>query len=49
VWRACAAALAAAVLARWWSRIWFQSFRDAVKQRRYANANAPAKNKTVMK
>jgi hypothetical protein len=41
--------LAAAVLARWWSRIWFQSFRDAVKQRRYANANAPAKNKSVMK
>ena len=49
LWRACAAALAAAVLTRWWSRIWFQSFRDAVKQRRYANANVPAKNKSAVK
>ena len=28
LWRACAAALIAAVLARWWSGVWLKSLRD---------------------
>jgi len=34
LWRACAAALFAAILARWWSRVWMNSLRDALHQRR---------------
>jgi MFS family permease len=34
LWRACAAALAAAVLARWWSRLWLINLSETVKQRR---------------
>jgi len=36
LWRACAAALMAAILTRWWGRVWFQGLRDAAAQRRYA-------------
>ena len=49
LWRACAAALIATVLTRWWSRVWLQSLRDAIHQRRYARANPPAKPKPVVK
>ena len=31
LWRACAAALVAAVLARWWSRVWLKSLRDSLE------------------
>ena len=34
LWRACATALAAAVLTRWWGRVWIQSLRDSLHQRR---------------
>lgn len=34
LWRACAAALVAAVLARWWSRLWLINLNETVKQRR---------------
>jgi hypothetical protein len=33
LWRACAAALAAAILTRWWSRVWVDSLRDSLEQR----------------
>jgi hypothetical protein len=33
LWHACAAALAAAFLTRWWSRVWMQSLRDSMDQR----------------
>jgi hypothetical protein len=33
LWRACVAALAAAILTRWWSKVWVQSLRDAQEQR----------------
>jgi uncharacterized membrane protein YeiB len=36
LWRACAVALMAAVLTRWWSRIWMQGLREALEQRRAA-------------
>jgi len=38
LWRACAAALFLGLLTRWWSRVWLQSLRDAVHQRRYAHS-----------
>jgi Kef-type K+ transport system membrane component KefB len=31
LWRACAAALVAAVLARWWGRVWFNSLRNSLE------------------
>jgi hypothetical protein len=49
LWRACAAALALAIITRWWSRVWLQSLRDAINQRRYARANPPPKTKPVVK
>jgi hypothetical protein len=44
LWRSCAAALLAAVLTRWWSRVWINSLRDAHHQRRTTH-NAPAADK----
>jgi len=41
LWRACAAALVAAVLARWWSSIWMKSLRESLEQREAAR-RAPA-------
>ena len=49
LWRACAAALVLAMLARWWSRVWLVSLRDAINQRRYERAHPPAKTKPVVK
>jgi len=33
LWRGCAAALLAAVLTRWWSRVWLNGLRDALRNR----------------
>lgn len=49
IWRACVAALVVALLTRWWSRIWLQSLGDAIRQRRQASANPPAKAKPAIK
>jgi hypothetical protein len=49
LWRACAAALAAAVLTRWWSRVWLQGLRDALQQRRNARPAASATTKANIK
>jgi hypothetical protein len=48
-WRACVAALVAALLARWWSSIWLQSLRDAIRHRQYARNNPPPKPKSTIK
>ncbi|MFO1476596.1 MAG: hypothetical protein U1F98_08100 [Verrucomicrobiota bacterium] len=45
LWRACAAALAAAILTRWWGRIWLSNLRDALDQRRSSPAQTPASPK----
>jgi hypothetical protein len=37
LWRAGIGALAAAVLVRWWSRIWLQGLQSAIEQRRHAS------------
>ena len=49
LWRACAAALAAAVLTRWWSRVWLRGLREALEQRHGAKAAAPAVTKSNIK
>ena len=49
LWRACVAALVVALLTRWWSRIFLQSLGEAIKQRRHAHSNPPAKTKPVVK
>jgi hypothetical protein len=47
LWHACAAALAAAILTRWWSRVWIQCLRDSLDQRkRAASSNAKPVAKT---
>jgi hypothetical protein len=47
LWHACAAALGAAVLTRWWSRVWMQSLRDSLDQHhRPQPANAKPAPKT---
>jgi len=45
LWRSCAAALLAALLARWWSRVWMISLRDALHDHRLPRPPAPAQNK----
>ena len=49
LWRAGVAALAMGILTRWWSGIWLQNLRSAVKQRRQASFSIPAKTKPVIK
>jgi len=46
LWRACAAALGAALLTRWWSRVWFQGLRDAIEERRHARPTPAAEPKS---
>jgi O-antigen/teichoic acid export membrane protein len=45
LWHACAAALFAAVLTRWWSRVWLSSLRDSLHNRRTLRTSAPADKK----
>jgi hypothetical protein len=34
LWRACAAALMATILTRWWNRVWLEGLRESLDQRR---------------
>ncbi len=47
--RGCVAALVAALLARWWSRVWIQSLGEAIRQKRQAPSNVGVKNKALIK
>jgi hypothetical protein len=49
LWHASAAALAAALLTRWWGRIWFGSLNDSIKQRRHAQRNPVPEPKSAIK
>ena len=49
LWRACAAALLAAVLTRWWSRVWLSSLRDAKQNRSTLRPAPPADKKAGSK
>src|SRR5438552_7235107 len=41
LWRACAGALVAGVLTRWWKGVWIEGLRDAVEQRRHSRRPGP--------
>jgi O-antigen/teichoic acid export membrane protein len=45
LWRACVAALVAAVLTRWWSRVWMRGLRESLEHRHahHAAPTAPVK------
>ena len=49
LWRACAAALIAAILARWWSRVWMQSLRDSLENGRTPRAATRIDNRPAVK
>jgi hypothetical protein len=49
LWRACAAALVAALLTRWWSRVWMKGLRDALQERRAMRAPSPIEPKSALK
>ena len=42
LWRAGAAALAAAILTRWWGGVWFRGLRETLETRRHPRPAAPA-------
>jgi hypothetical protein len=41
LWRASVAALAAAILTRWWTRVWIQGLHESLNQRRNADPVLP--------
>ena len=49
LWHTGAAALLMALLARWWSQVWFQGLRDSAEQRRRAPVVPPANLKPTQK
>lgn len=49
LWRACAAALGACILTRWWGRIWMQGLRDSLEQRRARRATSTVSIPTTKK
>jgi len=49
LWRGCAAALIAAVLVRWWSRVWVKGLRDALHDRRTARPPSLVDTKAATK
>ena len=46
LWKACAAALASAILTRWWSRVWLQGLRESIENHRAASSPT---NRTISK
>lgn len=49
LWRACAAALAAAILVRWWSNAWMAGLHDAIKNAGMSVPLRPLKPKPLGK
>ena len=45
LWRAGAAALAAAVLTRWWGGIWLRGLKEALEDRRHPRPAMPSGTK----
>jgi hypothetical protein len=48
-WRGCAAALFAAILARWWTHVWLEGLRDSIRQRQYKRTVPATKPKPNIK
>ena len=49
LWRASVAALAVALLARWWGRAWLQGLQGAREQRLHARSASPVTTKPTAK
>jgi hypothetical protein len=49
LWRAAAAALAAALLTRWWSHVWLQGLRETIEQNRRARSAPNVETKSAAK
>ena len=49
LWHACACALIAAVLVRWWGRVWLRSLRDALHERQRARPAPTPEPKAALK
>ena len=49
LWRSCAAALVAAILVRWWGRVWLRGLRDSLHDRRTHRGHPPADSKSAAK
>lgn len=41
LWKACAAALAAALLARWWAGVWLRGLRESLENQQSNPTPAP--------
>ena len=48
LWRSCAGALLAAVLTRWWGRVWVSSLRDALQNRHTLRMSPPSDKKAKL-
>jgi hypothetical protein len=48
-WRGCAAALVAAILARWCANVWLEGLRDSIRQRQYKRTVPAVKPKPNLK
>jgi hypothetical protein len=44
LWRSCAAALIAALLVRWWGRVWLRNLRDSLHDRRAPRPHVESKS-----
>jgi hypothetical protein len=49
LWRATACALVAAVLTRWWARVWFDGLKESLNQRRQAGRSLAPNPKSTVK
>ncbi len=49
LWRACAAALAAAVLLRWWGGVWLHGLRDSLENSRSTRGITRIENRPAAK
>jgi hypothetical protein len=49
LWRSGVAALIAALLARWWGRVWLTSLRDSLHDRRTYRNSPPGDTKSAAK
>lgn len=49
LWHASAGALGAAVLTRWWARVWLQGLQESISQRRAARPPVSPTGKSLAK
>lgn len=49
LWHACAAALGAGVLTRWWAGVWIQGLQESLRQRHSPRPPFPSNGKPAAK